>query len=510
MGQVLHGSATTTEAVRRVIQYSQESLRSLARRDGINPKTVAKWKRRSSVSDLPTGPKEPRSTVLTVEEEAVVVAFRRHTLLPLDDCLYALQPTIPHLTRSWLHRCLQRHRISRLPQVEGEASPKRKFKAYPIGYFHIDIAEVRTAEGKLYLIVAIDRTSKFAFVELHEKVARRTAGDFLRRLIAAVPYKVRTVLTDNGTHFTTPGNTSSAEPDIKAALDAGELVWAHAFEYACAQNNIDHRLTKPKHPWTNGQVERMNRTIKDATVKRYFYETHDQLRTHLRDFVDAYNFAEGSKPSGASDPLSSSASDGQSSPNDSDLTRSSNCRDQTLSLAVPSMRSPTSRSLWFDPLVARSSRARWAARSRSRFRSRSSAASSARAACSRRCASATRARRSPAGCSSWAIDKLILSSQSFQRGPEASRRSSQFHSPRHFPRPLRVVDRPLLAPRRLQIGDIGLAARLGNHREGDFVDGDHLVTTGRENANEIFARLGHCSTRLPLSAARNPPRADRR
>ena len=66
---------------------------------------------------------------------------------------------------------------------------------------------------------------------------------------------------------------------------------AHAFEYACALNDIDHRLTKPKHPWTNGQVERMNRTIKDATVKRYFYETHDQLRTHLRDFVNAYNFA---------------------------------------------------------------------------------------------------------------------------------------------------------------------------------------------------------------------------
>jgi hypothetical protein len=78
-------------------------------------------------------------------------------LLPLDDCPYALQPTIPHLTRSSLHRCLQRNGISRLPQVEGEASAKRKFKAYPIGYFHIDIAEVRTAQGKLYLLVAIDR-----------------------------------------------------------------------------------------------------------------------------------------------------------------------------------------------------------------------------------------------------------------------------------------------------------------------------------------------------------------
>ena len=108
MGQVLHGSATTTEAVRRAIQRSQESLRALARRYGVNPKTIAKWKARSSVSDLPTGPREPRSTALSVEEEAVVVAFRRHTLLPLDDCLYALQPTIPHLTRSSLHRCMQR------------------------------------------------------------------------------------------------------------------------------------------------------------------------------------------------------------------------------------------------------------------------------------------------------------------------------------------------------------------------------------------------------------------
>src|SRR4249920_3190759 len=186
MGQVLHGCATTTEAVRRAIQHSQKSLRALAEHYGINQKTVAKWKNRSSVADLPTGPKEPKSTVLSVEEEAVIVAFRRYTLLPLDDCLYALQPTIPRLTRSSLHRCLQRHGISQLPNVEGDKPDKRKFKTYPIGYFHIDIAEVRTAQGKLYLLVAIDRTSKFAFVELHEKVARSTAADFLRRLVAAV------------------------------------------------------------------------------------------------------------------------------------------------------------------------------------------------------------------------------------------------------------------------------------------------------------------------------------
>lgn len=101
MGQVHHGSATTTAAIRRAIQHSQESLKALARRYGINQKTVAKWKKRTSVADVPTGPK---STVLSIEEEAIIIAFQRHTLLPLDDCLYTLQPTIPHLTRSSLHR----------------------------------------------------------------------------------------------------------------------------------------------------------------------------------------------------------------------------------------------------------------------------------------------------------------------------------------------------------------------------------------------------------------------
>ena len=137
MGQILHGSATTTETVRRAIQNSQESLRLLAGRYSINPKTVAKWKKRVSVSDMPTGPRDVKSTVLSVEEEAIIVAFRKHTLLPLDDCLWALQATIKNLTRSSLHRCLQRHGISRLPEVEGDKLLKMKFKSYPIGYFHI-------------------------------------------------------------------------------------------------------------------------------------------------------------------------------------------------------------------------------------------------------------------------------------------------------------------------------------------------------------------------------------
>jgi hypothetical protein len=150
MGQVLPGSARTTQAIRRSIQRSQESLQTLAKRHSIDPKTVAKWRKRTTTTDAPMGPK-PASTVLTVEEEAIAVAFRQHTLLPLDDCRYALPETIPHLSRSALHRWLKRHGVSRLPLSEdGQSTPKKKFKDYPIGYLHVDFAEVPTEEGRQY------------------------------------------------------------------------------------------------------------------------------------------------------------------------------------------------------------------------------------------------------------------------------------------------------------------------------------------------------------------------
>ena len=153
-----------------------------------------------------------------------------------------------------------------------------------------DIAEVQTAEGKLYLFVAIDRTSKFTYVELHTKTGKMLAAQFLRNLIAAVPYRIHIVLTDNGIQFTNQ--------------ERHRFACKHIFDRVCSEHSIEHRLTKIKHPWTNGQVERIplavcpqtaagqrNRTIKEATVQRYHYENHDQFRRHLADFINAYNFA---------------------------------------------------------------------------------------------------------------------------------------------------------------------------------------------------------------------------
>ena len=281
MGQVLHGCATTTQAIRKAIQESKESIRTLARKYSINFKTVLKWKSRNSVEDQPTGPKNIRSTVLTPEEEAAVVLFRKQTLLPLDDCLYTLKPSIPRLTRSNLHRCLQRHGISQLPKEVQQNPQKKKFKAYAIGYFHIDIAQVRTEEGKLYLFVAIDRTSKFVYARLYTEMTKMKVVQFLKDLIQWVPYTIHTVLTDNGVQFANRRQEKVALP--------------HVFSEVCKENKIEHRLTQVCYPWTNGQVERMNRTLKEATVKKYHYGTHQQLTTHLQLFLNAYNFGKNLK-----------------------------------------------------------------------------------------------------------------------------------------------------------------------------------------------------------------------
>ncbi|MDO4709667.1 MAG: integrase core domain-containing protein, partial [Pseudomonadota bacterium] len=97
-----------------------------------------------------------------------------------------------------------------------------------------------------------------------------------RNLMDAVPYHIHTVLTDNGIQFTNRRRDRYCP--------------AHIFSRVCQEHGIEHRLTQVKHPWTNGQVERMNRTIKEATVKRFHYDDHAQLRQHLASFMDAYNF----------------------------------------------------------------------------------------------------------------------------------------------------------------------------------------------------------------------------
>src|SRR3954454_7105929 len=194
---VLHSSARTTPRIRAELQASQEATRVLAVRYGLNPKTVTKWRQRTTTADQPMGPTRPRSTVLTEAEEAIVVEFRRRTLLPLDDVLGCLRESIPTLTRSALHRCLVRHGISRLPKDEENTSKRRRFAETKIGYVHIDHCELRLAEGKLHMFLAIDRVSTFTHIAFFDAATTMNGAAFLRAVIAVFPYAIHTVLTDN-------------------------------------------------------------------------------------------------------------------------------------------------------------------------------------------------------------------------------------------------------------------------------------------------------------------------
>src|SRR3954447_2139686 len=182
MAAGLHGSARTTPRVRAELQTAQATTRSLAARYGLNPKTVAKWRGRTMTADARMGPARPRSTVLTEAEQAIVVAFRRRTLLPLDDVLGCWRATIPKLSRRALHRCLQRHGISRLPHGAERASKRERFAETTIGYVHLAVGELRLAHGKLFMFLTIDRVpiTHVAFLDA-TTIARRAIDPFAQR-----------------------------------------------------------------------------------------------------------------------------------------------------------------------------------------------------------------------------------------------------------------------------------------------------------------------------------------
>jgi len=132
-----------------------------------------------------------------------VCEFRRITKFALDDVYICLKPHIPTLSRSNLHRCLRRKGLNRLPTEDGQGKKKKKkFKDYEIGYVHVDITEINIDKNKHYIFVAIDRVCKYGYLELHDNKTVKTSGVFLKNLIEDFPFKIHTILTDNGSQFT--------------------------------------------------------------------------------------------------------------------------------------------------------------------------------------------------------------------------------------------------------------------------------------------------------------------
>jgi len=279
----LHKEATTTPKVRAAIQASDEPAWILAERYGTTEQTIWKWRKRDSVEDRSHTPHRLQTT-LTPAQEAVAVALRQTLLVSLDDLLAVVREFLnPNVSRSGLDRCLRRHGVASLRDLKAKMpKPKHKaLKAYEPGYIHIDVKylpQMADENRRRYLFVAIDRATRWVFVRVFKAKTAANARRFLRDLERACPIRIRTALTDNGKEFT----------DRLFGLRKRAATGAHEFDQLCAALEIEHRLTSPKSPQTNGMVERFNGRIEEVLQSHHF-RSGEELDATLHRYVWLYN-----------------------------------------------------------------------------------------------------------------------------------------------------------------------------------------------------------------------------
>lgn len=283
----LHKNARTTPAIREELRTSSLPQKALAKKYNLSRSTVRKWQSRDDSSDRSHRPHRLQTT-LSPAQEAVVVAMRQVLLLPLDDLLVVTREFIhSEVSRSGLDRCLRRHGVSNLNALKPETvkPPKtpKTFKDYQPGFLHIDVKylpQMPDETQRRYLFAAIDRASRWVYVEVLDDKSARSAQGFLKRLIKACPIKILKILTDNGKEFT----------DRFCATGKRKPTGTHLFDAVCDQHGIEHRLITPRHPQTNGMIERFNGRISDVLTTTRFDSSQDLEATLIR-YVRIYNHA---------------------------------------------------------------------------------------------------------------------------------------------------------------------------------------------------------------------------
>lgn len=283
MPLTLHPLARTTPRIRAELRAADPALTDaeLARQYGLTPPTVRKWRRRDSTADRSHRPQTLHCT-LTSAQEAVAMEIRRTLWLPLDDLLVVVREFLnPETSRSGLMRCLARHGLNRRPVEDKDAPIAHKtFKDYAPGFMHVDIKylpQMADETARRYLFVAIDRATRWVYLRIYGDQSDTSSTDFLRRLRAAAPMKIVKILTDNGSQFTDRFTGKGRQP-------TGQ----HAFDRECALLGIEHRLIKPRHPQTNGMVERFNGRISDVLATTRF-RSRDDLQMTLERYAKLYN-----------------------------------------------------------------------------------------------------------------------------------------------------------------------------------------------------------------------------
>jgi transposase-like protein len=290
MTQALHSLARTTHLIRKEIRESELSQAELARRYNVSRQTIRKWKERDSAEDRSHRPDTLRTT-LTPVQEAIVVELRTTLLLPTDDLLAVTREFInPAVSRAGLGRCLRRYGVSQLTELvareTGETAKKKTFKDYEPGFIHIDIKylpQMPDEQVRRYLFVAIDRATRWVFMEIYADQTDGSSVDFLNKVTSACPVRIVKLLTDNGSQFT--DRFTSKKKDLEGnRIPSGD----HVFDRLCAQQQIEHRLIPPRHPQTNGMVERFNGRISEI-VRQTKFGSAAELESTLRSYLKVYN-----------------------------------------------------------------------------------------------------------------------------------------------------------------------------------------------------------------------------
>lgn len=288
----LHANATTTPKVRAYIQSSSLSVRELSRELGVSELTIRRWRSRTSVTDR--SHKAHRLAIsLSPAEEQLVLELRSDIGLGLDDIVEVMRRCVrTDLSRSAIYRSLRRHGVAGRPTAPEAEAPGR-FAATAFGFVHIDLKHLPRLGGMpAYVFVAIERTTRFVHVEIVSERNAITIAACLERFLKAFGHKVHTILTDNGSEF-----TDRFAIDMKGK-PAGRPSGNHPFDKLCAGRGIEHRLTRPFHPQTNGMVERFNRRIAQAIAQapvgttnagKNRFATHQNRSDYITAFVNAYN-----------------------------------------------------------------------------------------------------------------------------------------------------------------------------------------------------------------------------
>lgn len=280
----IHSESRITPEIREEIHSSKGlmTIDAAARHFNVSRGTIIKWRKRNQFNDRSHRPHQLH-TALSADQEDIVVILRRLLLLPLDDLLVVTRQLIfPTLSRSSLIRLLKRHKVNSLNVLYTELSEEtpvkklKKFKDDEPGCIHVDIKYLPMMPDdpqKRYLLIAVDRATRWVYLEVtHDKTAD-TAATFIKRGYAKCPVTIRTVITDTGKEFTDRFNTH------------GE----HVFGKTCSALKIEHRLAAPKPPQTAGMMKCFNDERIPQIIKLTHFRSAKEMITTLTRCNKIYN-----------------------------------------------------------------------------------------------------------------------------------------------------------------------------------------------------------------------------